>query len=98
MKTQNVSIAVDVYCKWSGEPPVYRAYIGHELFAERTWIWNNIYLQEEFHISAPAGVYDITYQLLPGSTAGIKTRNIRVTRGPAVITPDARLEVRYENP
>ena len=95
MQLQFVKIIVDVYCKWSEQPPVYRAYVNNELFTERTWIWKNQYLEEEFQIRAAPGVYDIRYELVNSPGAGLKTRNMRVVDGSAVNTRDGKLEIRY---
>jgi hypothetical protein len=85
MQNQFVKVVVDVYCKWSNRQPRYRAYVNNELFCERTWIWDHVYLEEEFQIQAPPGKYTIRYELLDPEGAGLKTRNMRVQHGPASI-------------
>jgi hypothetical protein len=96
MQTRFVKLICDVYCKWQGTPPRYRAYINGELFTERTWIWNGVYLEEEFQIEAPPGVYEIKYELVDSSDAGLKVRNIRVATGPGRINKMQQLEIHDE--
>jgi len=82
---QFVRVLCDVECKWTGKPPVYRAYIDDELFAERTWIWHNEYLEEMFQIEAVPGDYAIRYELVSSPDAFLKVSNIRVEHGPGRI-------------
>ena len=46
MNRQSVVICVDVSVDWQGDPPNYRVYVGDEMFTERTWIWQEQYLEE----------------------------------------------------
>ena len=78
---QFVRVLCDVDCTWSGEPPVYRVYVDDELFAERTWIWTNQYLEEMLQIEAEPGEYTITYQLVNATTATLHINNMRVDHG-----------------
>lgn len=93
MKTQFVKILVDVHCKGYNNPPVYRCYIEDELFAERTWIWDNVYLEEAFQIQAPPGKYKIWYQLLEPESAELKLKNFRVEVGSALMHKHGILEI-----
>ena len=56
MQTFFVRVECDVTAKVHEQPFRYRAYINNELFAERTWIWEGVHIEENFQISAPAGV------------------------------------------
>jgi hypothetical protein len=85
MKTEFVTVLTDVYCKWNGVPPRYRVYVNHELFAERTWPMQDIYLEEMLQIQAPAGKYIIRYELVDNSSAVLTVRNQRIGRGPGRI-------------
>jgi hypothetical protein len=98
MHTHDIKVLCDVYCKWSKEPPVYRLFVNEELFTERTWIWQNAYLEEELIVRAAPGQYPIEYQLITSSGAGLKVRNIRVVHGPARIWKDNILEIWHESP
>jgi len=78
---KDVSVAADVYCTWSGPPPMYRLYVADELFAERTWIWRDGFLTEAFHVSAEPGDYVIRYEVLSEAMASITLKNLRITYG-----------------
>jgi len=78
MKLVNVLVEVDVYCHPLEGDPVYRLYINDELFVERTWIWDDIYLEESIPISAPPGDYLIKYQVIPENSAILKIKNLRI--------------------
>jgi len=82
MNTQSVIVLCDVDIVYSGESPVYRLYVGSELFTERTWIWPNEYLTENITIEAPYGLYQIKYELLPHPNAVISVTNAKVISGP----------------
>jgi hypothetical protein len=60
-------------------------YVNHELFAERTWPMQDIYLEEMLQIQAPAGKYIIRYELVDNSSAVLTVRNQRIGRGPGRI-------------
>lgn len=97
MKTQFVMVVADVHCKYTGNKPVYRCYVENELFAERTWIWDNVYLEEAFQIEAPPGQYKIWYELLEPESAELKIKNLRVEAGSAVMHKHGMLEIINEN-
>jgi hypothetical protein len=82
---QFVRVLCDVNCDWSGTPPVYRVYVDDELFAERTWIWEDAYLEEVLQIEAVPGEYTISYQLTNSSEATIRVTDMRVDFGPGKI-------------
>lgn len=77
-----VRVTCDVHCTWSKHPPRYRAYVNDELFTERTWIWQDTYLEETFQILAPPGKYLIRYQLVDTKRAQLEVRNYRVEPDP----------------
>ena len=82
---QFVRVLCDVDCDWSDTPPIYRVYVDDELFAERTWIWNDEYLEEMLQIEAEPGEYNISYQLVNSSEATIRVTDMRVDFGPGKI-------------
>jgi hypothetical protein len=98
MQKQFVTAVCDVYCKWTGEHPRYRAYVEDELFTERTWIWRDMYLEESFQIYALPGKYSLRYELVDPENAKIKMRNLRILNGPAVITPQGDIEIYTPGP
>jgi hypothetical protein len=85
MQTFFVRVECDVTAKVHEQPFRYRAYINNELFAERTWIWEGVHIEENFQISAPAGVYPIRFETVDSEHGRIKVRNHRVVTGPAKI-------------
>lgn len=100
MRNEHVVILNDVNCEWSGEPPRYRCYVNNELFTERTWIWSDIYLEEQIEISGQPGQYQIRYELVAPSNAVLTVSNYRVVEGPAKVTQQGRITLRessYEN-
>ncbi len=78
---KHVSVTADVYCRWSGPPPIYRLYVRDELFSERTFIWQDGYLTECFHVHGDPGDYRLRYDVVTEGTASIIVKNLRVTYG-----------------
>lgn len=97
MSTQFVKVVFDVHCRWTDVPPVYRCFVEDELFAERTWIWDNVYLEEAFQIQAPPGKYKIRYELLNPDQAELRLKNGRIEYGSAVLHKHDVLEIIDEN-
>jgi hypothetical protein len=93
MQTEFVIVKCDVYCKWTGPYPRYRCYVDQELFTERTWIWHDVYLEEQIQIQAPPGKYRIKIELLDTEHADIKMRNLRIDTGPAIVAPDGSIQI-----
>lgn len=77
-----VRVLCNVDCKWEGFEPIYRVYVNEELFAERTWIWTDEYLEEALQIEAEPGEYYIKYELVPPHSAQLSVSNMRVDYGP----------------
>lgn len=97
MKTNAVIVTCDVHVKYSGASPVYRLYVGQELFTERTWIWSQEYLQEQIVLEAPYGVYPIRYELMPHPDAEIRIKNAEVKSGPGRFRKNLVLEIHDES-
>jgi hypothetical protein len=93
MQTEFVIAKCDVYCEWTGPHPRYRCYVNDELFSERTWIWQDMYLEESLQIQAPPGKYTVRVEWLDTEHATIKVRNLRVDTGLALMTPDGRVHI-----
>lgn len=96
MKTHFVRLLVDIHCRWHGEPPVYRCYVGGELFCERQWVWQDAYLEEALQIEAPAGKYEVKFDFV-GKDAEFKLKNMRVDYGPGKVHKHDILEIVNEN-
>jgi hypothetical protein len=93
MQSQFVIVNCDIYCKWTGPYPVYRVYVNNELFTERTWIWQDVYLEEALQIQAPVGKYTIQVELVNTEHAAVSVRNLRIGHGPAIITRDGLVQI-----
>jgi hypothetical protein len=96
MQIQDIQVLCDVYCKWRDVQPVYRCWVNDELFAERTWAWNDVYLEEQLQIHAPAGQYTVRFELVNSNGAGLKVRNIRVLSGPGRMVSENCVEIYHE--
>ena len=88
MTAEHVLVKCDVYCDWQDQPPVYRLFVGDELFVERTYIWQEQYLEELIPVYAGPGKYEIRYELVEPSKATLTVKNLRVDSGP----PGARIK------
>jgi hypothetical protein len=97
MLTHPVIVTYDVNIEYTGTSPVYRLYVGGELFTERTWIWHDEYLNEMIVLEAPYGLYQITYELLPHPDAKITVDNAKIVSGPARFRKPMALEIHDEN-
>jgi hypothetical protein len=85
METFHVNVVCAVFAEALAHPFRYRVYVNNELFTERTWIWQDMYLEEMLPISAPPGIYPVKFELVNPERGSIQVRNYRVT-GPARIT------------
>lgn len=81
MTRQSVVIRADISVAWQGDPPNYRVYVGGEMFTERTWIWQEQYLEEMLVVNAPPGKYDLRWELVPPAQGKIEVKNIRINHG-----------------
>ena len=81
MNRQSVVVRADVSVAWQGDPPNYRIYVGNEMFTERTWIWQEQYLEEMLVVNAPPGNYDLRWELVPPAQGKIEVTNIRIEHG-----------------
>ena len=93
MQKEAVTVIADVNLKWAENPPRYRCYVNDELFTERTWIWNECYLEENIHIYAEPGQYSIRYELVDPEAAKIKIRNFRIANGSATVCQKGYVQI-----
>ena len=95
MKSVFVRVLADVDCEWEGLGPTYRVYVNDELFAERTWLWTEHYLEEVIVVRARPGHYPIRYELVKPEQGRLKVRNVRIgtESDPAVIHDEQILEI-----
>ena len=93
MNKKFVRVLCDVDCSWEGLSPSYRLYVNDELFVERTWIWQDQYLEENIQIQAAPGHYEVRYELLDTEHAKLKVHNLRIAEGPAIIDRQGRVQI-----
>jgi len=94
MQDEFIIVQCDVHCKWDhANPPRYRCFVNDELFTERTWIWTDMYLEENLQISAPPGDYTVRFELVSKENAGLKIRNMRIKTGPAIINREGVIQI-----
>ena len=84
MARQFIRLLADVHCEWEGLSPIYRAYVNDELFAERTWIWTDNYLEECFQIEAEPAENRVHYDV-PPHLAALNVTIFRVDYGPGTV-------------
>lgn len=96
METVFVKAMFDIDCEWSDTQPAYRVFVNDELFTERTWVWQDTYLEEILQIQACPGQYHI--QLKPvHSHSKFTVTNHRIEHGPARWIDDEHLEITHES-
>ena len=78
MNRKSVVVRVDVDIYWKKQPPDYRIYVNDELFSERTWIWQEEYLEERLSINAEPGEYNLRWEIVPPFKGKITVTNPRV--------------------
>jgi hypothetical protein len=89
MKTVFVKAVFDINCKIFNHArknnimPVYRVFVNDELFTERTWIWEDVYLEEILQIQAAAGQYQVQLQAVMPEYHKFTVSNHRIEHGPA---------------
>ena len=83
MHTEFVKATFDIDCDWNVPHPVYRIFVNDELFAERTWIWEDSYLNEMLQIAAPPGQYRIRLESVNPAQSNFRISNHAVEHGPA---------------
>ena len=85
MTKQFVRVLANIDCEWEGLNPVYRVYVNDELFAERTWLWTDSYLEEMLQIEAEPGDYTLRFELVPPHLAQLQVTDVRVDFGPGTV-------------
>ena len=96
MTKQFIQVLADINCEWEGLSPIYRVYVNDELFAERTWLWTDCYLEEMLQIAAEPGEYSLRWELVPPHLAHLQVNNIRVESGPGIIVNNNALRITHE--
>ena len=83
MENKFVRAVLDIDCEWQGLPPSYRIYVNDDLFTERTWRYNNEYLEETLQISAPPGMYKVRLEPVQPCLAKFYIKSMRIDFVPA---------------
>jgi hypothetical protein len=99
MNNQFVRVTCNLKCRWEGLAPNYRLYVNNELFAERTYIWQDdeVFLTEEIQIHAPPGTYKLRYELVPPNLAELAVSQPVVAFGPGTIDEQGVLYIPNES-
>lgn len=95
MTKQFVRVVADVHCDWEGLAPNYRVFVNDELFSERTWIWQDDYLEELLQIEAEPGEYALRWELVPPHLAQIRVENVHVEYGPGTVENNKTLRISH---
>jgi hypothetical protein len=87
---REVSITVDVMCKWAVEPPAYRLYVNDELLTERTYIWDNSeqYVKEHIVVNLESGVHTLRLEPVASRAVIFLKRNLTVDNRPQALVND----------
>lgn len=93
MQTHYVRVLCDIHCKYDERLARYRVFVNDELFTERTWIWQDCYLEEALQIEGRPGRYPIRFELVESDIGRLKIKNIRVDHGSAIIHKGDILEI-----
>lgn len=95
MQTHYVRVLCEIHChcEIDGQIPRYRVYVNDELFVERTWIWQDCYLEEALQIQGRPGKYPIRIELVEPNVGVLDVKNLRVDTGPAEMHKDNVLEI-----
>ena len=84
MSKKAVIVQVDLECQVQGPATVYRAWLDHELFVERSWRFPaDQYLEETWQIRARPGRYQLRYELI--GSGRLTVARWRVAQGTAGI-------------
>jgi len=95
MTKQFVRVLARVDCAWTDVSPVYRVYVNGELFAERTWIWRDCWLEELLQIEAEPGDYDLRWELVDPDSGQLQVSNVRVDWGPGQVENNRTLRITH---
>jgi len=92
MSKKAIIVQADIECKVIGPAPIYRAWLGHELFAERTWrVEPHQHIEEIWQIRAVPGRYQLRYELIGSGSMAVS--NWQVLQGTAGIDAGGRLVI-----
>lgn len=81
MEEKFLRATFDLDCDWEGLSPAYRIYVNDELFAERTWIWEDYFLTETLQILVAPGMYKVALEPVLPNLAKFKITNRKIEYG-----------------
>ena len=94
-----VKLYVDLHCDWQGLPPDYRIYVDDEMFAERTFRWEEpVYLTEILQIESDVNeVHHVKLEPVGPQLATFRFKNPRVgyCEQEVRVLPDCALNDRF---
>jgi len=94
MDKRFVKIRFDVHCTWRGFPPQYRVFVNDELFAERSFIWDEYhFIKEMLQVEAVPGTYTFRIEELEPKTGNFTLTNPVVELGRARIVDNNTFEI-----
>lgn len=82
-----VMASFEIDCRDHRPPPVYRIWLGEQLFMERCFDFRELWLQEVLQILAPPGEYVLRVECVNKHISDLKLWNFQVEKGPAVFHP-----------
>ena len=79
---REVSISVDLYCKWEITPPIYRLYVDDTLLTERTYIWNceEQFVREHVIVNLEHGTHTLKIESVNSEFAVFMKRNFSIDK------------------
>jgi len=89
-----VKALLEIHCDVVSPAPTYRVYVNDELFAERTYIWEDHYPTEILQILAEPGQYRVRVE---SDSTNIRTQNPQIEVGPARWIDSEYLEIKNES-
>lgn len=78
-----VKAVFELDCDWEGLAPIYRIYVGDELFTERTFDFTNSTLTETLQIQAAPGTYKVRLEPQRPNLATFRCHAHRIEHGTA---------------
>lgn len=82
-----VVASFEIDCRDNRPLPIYRIWLGDQLFGERCFDFWELWLQECLQILAPPGDYTLRVEGVNKDISQFKLWNFQVEKGPAVFHP-----------
>jgi hypothetical protein len=93
MSAKFCKVSFDIFCDWEGMAPNYRLYVNDELYTERTFAYEEAYLEEILQIYAEPGQYTLHLEPLQPNLAKFRIEDCRVVYGSARMLDRTRFEI-----